>query len=166
MRMRPITPLEDGLQSCVCIEQDTEETAKAVQALEKELQNSSNDKEMDTVSETKNAVRELEKELRSDNGKENETTEEVENFNRVISEEEGSTERDVIQAMMDMQGQANVDEFEFSEISGRKVQKRKRIEEEESEEVMEQEIRRRRVDENEHIDDVNDLTQKEPDRRP
>ena len=87
MQLRPITPLEVGLQSCVCIEQDTAESVHAVKALEAELRKNINEKVMENRNETLSVIKELDKELsqeRSENDVENELVE-TEHVDRLMN---------------------------------------------------------------------------------
>ena len=135
VQMRPITPLVDGLQSCICIEQEAEETDQAVDALEMECQR-----------KTVNAVKELEKKLnqeKSGNDIECEPIVEAENVDHWISKVDCIEENEV---------QVKDTEMKMTERSGSRVEKRRREVEEEAE-VVEQEIRRRRVDGNTEDED-------------
>lgn len=154
MQLRPITPLVDGLQSCVCIPQDTEETVQAVEALEVELRKNINEKVMENQNETISAIKELEKELsqeRSENDVENEIVE-TEHFDRLMNMVD-SVADGVVHTETESQDQEIELELEGLE---RKAEKRKR---EEDKEEMENQNRSKKRNENAESDVV---TEKEP----
>ena len=143
MQMRPITPIEDGLQSCVCIEQDTEETIQAVKALEAEFQ------------KNMSVIKELDKELRqerSENDVENELVE-TEHVDRLMNTVDG-----VADGVVDTETESQDQEIEI-ELGGleRGAKKRKR---EEDKEEMENQNRKKKLNENAENDVI---VEKEPD---